>query len=63
VNSFDQLLVEYRNNPGITMQLRYLETIKKIFSNVPLNIDTNPSNSTYYIYGGKNLKGNQERKE
>lgn len=63
VNSFDLLLAEYRKNPGITMQLRYLETIKKIFSNVPLNIDTNPSNSTYYIYGGKDLKGNRGQKE
>ncbi len=50
VNSFDLLLAEYRKNPGITMQLRYLETMKKIFSSVQLNIDTNPSNSTYYIY-------------
>ena len=63
VNAFDLLLAEYRENPGITMQLRYLETMKKIFSKVQLNIDANPSNSTYYIYSGKDLKENRGQKE
>lgn len=63
VNAFDLLLAEYRKNPGITMQLRYLETMKKILSKVQLNIDANSSNSTYYIHGGKDLKENREQKE
>lgn len=63
VNAFDLLLDEYRENPGITLQLRYLETMKKIFSKVQLNIDANPSNSIYYIYGGKDLKENRGQKK
>lgn len=47
--AFNDILVEYNRNPEITYRLKYLETIQKIFKKCNVSIDSNPSNSTYYI--------------
>jgi membrane protease subunit HflK len=49
VKAFYNLLTEYERNPGITVKLKYLETIKQIFSQSQVTIDANPALSTYYI--------------
>ena len=47
--AFNDILVEYNRSPEITYRLKYLETIQKVFKKCNVSIDSNPSNSTYYI--------------
>lgn len=47
--AFNDILVEYNRSPEITYRLKYLETIQNIFKKCNVSIDSNPSNSTYYI--------------
>lgn len=47
--SFNNLLVEYQRNPRIIKNQKYLETLESIFSQVSVNIDSNSSQSVYYI--------------
>ena len=49
VQSFDNLLHEYNQQPEITKNLRYLEAMQSILNNCRVSIDANPSRSTYYI--------------
>jgi len=48
-NAYLSVLKEYKKNPKMTRQLKYLETIKEIFSKVELRIDPDPSKSVYYF--------------
>ncbi len=43
------ILQEYKKSPKMTRRLRYLETIKLIFSKVKFSIDPDASKSVYYI--------------
>ena len=49
VKAFDDLLVEFKRNPEITAQLMYLETMQKVYNISRVSIDTDPSQSIYYI--------------
>lgn len=48
-NAFNALYREYLRQPEITSRLRYLDAMKTIFSRSRLIIDSDPSQSTYYI--------------
>ncbi len=49
VQSFDNLLHEYNQQPEITKNLKFLETMQSVFNKSRISIDANPSRSTYYI--------------
>jgi membrane protease subunit HflK len=50
VKAFEEMLAEYERNPEITLNLKILETMKVILNRSNVKIDTNPSESIYYIY-------------
>ena len=47
--AFTALNTEYRKNPSLTAKLKYLETLQRIYQKCGVTIDSDPSNSTYYI--------------
>jgi membrane protease subunit HflK len=47
--AFSALYAEYLKKPSNTSKLRYLETIKKIYEQCKVMVDSDPSQSTYYI--------------
>jgi membrane protease subunit HflK len=56
VKAFNVLYTEYRNKPSITSRLRYLETLKSIYKNCQVVVDSDPSQSIYYISKEGKLK-------
>jgi len=47
--AFSALNTEYRKNPTLTAKLKYLESLQRIYQKCGVTIDSDPSNSTYYI--------------
>ncbi|MBD3169432.1 MAG: FtsH protease activity modulator HflK [candidate division Zixibacteria bacterium] len=47
--AFNALYEEYRKSPLMTSNLRYLETVKKIYDRCQVYTDPQPSRSIYYI--------------
>lgn len=63
VKAFNALYAEYVREPDITLKLRYLETLRKIYNRCQIMIDADPTQSIYYI--GKDLgkKGESEKND
>ncbi len=47
--AFEALYAEYRKDPEITAKVKYLETVRKIYRRCGVIIDSDPSQSIYYV--------------
>jgi len=48
-SSFNSLLAEYQKNPHIIKNQKFIESLETIFMKATINIDSNSSQSVYYI--------------